>query len=206
MGRLRTARPRRIADGHAKKGIRGPDGAPPDGTVWRTTKPLMAKSSTTDGTPPPSSRPADLEAERSGIVRAAALNGPLGTAFTAAVELIQGQGPRHRHRVGQIRPRGAQDRRHAGLHRHAGVFRACGGGRPRRSRHDTGDDVIVALSWSGEQPEMRNLVNYASRFAIPMIAVTSNAASSLGAAARMGWNCRKRAKPARTIWRRPPPR
>ena len=37
----------------------------------------------------------------------------------------------------------------------------------------TPDDVIIALSWSGEQPEMKNLVNYSSRFAIPMIAVTS---------------------------------
>jgi arabinose-5-phosphate isomerase len=49
----------------------------------------------------------------------------------------------------------------------------------------TPDDVIIALSWSGEQPEMKNLVNYSARFAIPMIAVTSNAESSLGAAARI---------------------
>jgi arabinose-5-phosphate isomerase len=49
----------------------------------------------------------------------------------------------------------------------------------------TPDDVIVALSWSGEQPELKTLVNYSARFAIPMIAVTSNAESSLGAAARI---------------------
>src|SRR5919108_75782 len=49
----------------------------------------------------------------------------------------------------------------------------------------TADDVIVALSWSGEQPEFKNLVNYSARFAIPMIAVTSNADSSLGSAARI---------------------
>src|SRR5271165_2591542 len=30
----------------------------------------------------------------------------------------------------------------------------------------TPDDVIMALSWSGEQPEMRNLINYAKRFRI----------------------------------------
>src|SRR5206468_11219172 len=47
----------------------------------------------------------------------------------------------------------------------------------------TTDDVIMALSWSGEQPEMKNLVNYSARFAIPMIAITSSAASSLGQAA-----------------------
>ena len=49
----------------------------------------------------------------------------------------------------------------------------------------TPDDVIIALSWSGEQPEMKNLVNYSKRFAIPMIAVTSNAASPLGEAAEI---------------------
>jgi len=49
----------------------------------------------------------------------------------------------------------------------------------------TQDDVIIALSWSGEQPEMKNQVNYSARFAIPMIALTSNAQSSLGQAARI---------------------
>ena len=28
----------------------------------------------------------------------------------------------------------------------------------------TADDVILALSWSGEQPEMKNLITYAKRF------------------------------------------
>src|ERR1700741_2571421 len=50
----------------------------------------------------------------------------------------------------------------------------------------TPDDVIIALSWSGEQSEFKNVVNYSARFAIPMIAITANAASSLGAAARIG--------------------
>ncbi|MDU0955366.1 MAG: CBS domain-containing protein, partial [Bradyrhizobium sp.] len=36
-----------------------------------------------------------------------------------------------------------------------------------------------------EQPEMKTLVNYTKRFAIPMIAITSNAQSSLGQAARI---------------------
>jgi arabinose-5-phosphate isomerase len=45
--------------------------------------------------------------------------------------------------------------------------------------------VIIALSWSGEQPEMKTLVNYAKRFAIPLVAVTANAESSLGSAARI---------------------
>ena len=44
----------------------------------------------------------------------------------------------------------------------------------------TPDDVIIALSWSGEQPELKNVVTYASRFKIPLVALTSNAQSTLG--------------------------
>jgi arabinose-5-phosphate isomerase len=45
------------------------------------------------------------------------------------------------------------------------------------------DDVMLALSWSGEQPEMRNLITYAKRFRIRLIAMTSDAGSTLGTAA-----------------------
>ena len=45
------------------------------------------------------------------------------------------------------------------------------------------DDVIVALSWSGEQPEMKNLISYAARFRIPVIAMTAERESSLAKAA-----------------------
>ena len=37
----------------------------------------------------------------------------------------------------------------------------------------TADDVILALSWSGEQPEMKNLITYAKRFRIALIAMTA---------------------------------
>ena len=47
----------------------------------------------------------------------------------------------------------------------------------------TADDVILAMSWSGEQPEMRNLVTYAKRFRIGLIALTADANSTLGQAA-----------------------
>jgi arabinose-5-phosphate isomerase len=47
----------------------------------------------------------------------------------------------------------------------------------------TPDDVIVALSWSGEQPEMRNLITYATRFRIALIAMTAESDSTLGKAA-----------------------
>jgi arabinose-5-phosphate isomerase len=47
----------------------------------------------------------------------------------------------------------------------------------------TADDVIMALSWSGEQPEMKNLITYAKRFRIALIAMTAERDSTLGTAA-----------------------
>ncbi len=41
-------------------------------------------------------------------------------------------------------------------------------------------DVVLAFSWSGETPELAHIVTYARRFAIPVVAVTSNAESALG--------------------------
>ena len=42
------------------------------------------------------------------------------------------------------------------------------------------DDVILALSWSGETTELADLIAYAKRFRVPLIAITSSAASTLG--------------------------
>src|SRR4029453_11911665 len=47
----------------------------------------------------------------------------------------------------------------------------------------TKQDVILAFSWSGETVELGNLVSYSRRFAVPLIAVTSNADSTLGTSA-----------------------
>src|SRR2546428_10003928 len=47
----------------------------------------------------------------------------------------------------------------------------------------TAEDVILALSWSGEQPEMKNLITYATRFRIPVIAMTADRGSTLASAA-----------------------
>ena len=41
------------------------------------------------------------------------------------------------------------------------------------------DDAILALSWSGETTELKGIVAYARRFAIPLVAVTSGLESSL---------------------------
>jgi arabinose-5-phosphate isomerase len=44
-------------------------------------------------------------------------------------------------------------------------------------------DVVLALSWSGETPELRAVVNYCKRYAVPLVAVSSEAASALVGAA-----------------------
>ena len=49
----------------------------------------------------------------------------------------------------------------------------------------TRDDVIVAFSWSGETMELGNIVSYSRRFAVPLIAVTSNPGSTLAEAAEL---------------------
>jgi arabinose-5-phosphate isomerase len=128
-----------------------------------------------------------LEIGTSGITAiAAALNGALGLAFSHSVELI-------RQAKGRVIVTGLGKSGH--IARKVAATLASTGTpaffvhTAEASHGDLGmitaDDVIMALSWSGEQPEMKNLVNYSARFAIPMIAVTSNAASSLGQAARI---------------------
>lgn len=47
----------------------------------------------------------------------------------------------------------------------------------------TNDDVVLALSWSGETVELASIVGYAKRFRVPLIAFTSRADSALGRAA-----------------------
>jgi arabinose-5-phosphate isomerase len=47
----------------------------------------------------------------------------------------------------------------------------------------TSDDVMLALSWSGETEELKDLINYSRRFRISLIAVTVNLESTLGKAA-----------------------
>lgn len=41
------------------------------------------------------------------------------------------------------------------------------------------DDVILALSWSGETAELQGIVSYSRRFSIPLIAMTSGERSAL---------------------------
>jgi arabinose-5-phosphate isomerase len=152
------------------------------------SKPLMAKSSVTDhANDAVASALRTLDAGVSGVSAiAAALQGPLGPAFAAAVDLI-------RQAKGRVIVTGLGKSGHV-ARKIAATLASTGTPAffvhaAEASHGDLGmitqDDVIIALSWSGEQPEMKNLVNYSKRFAIPMIAVTSNAASPLGEAAQI---------------------
>jgi arabinose-5-phosphate isomerase len=47
------------------------------------------------------------------------------------------------------------------------------------------DDVIIALSKSGAAPELADVIAYATRFGIPLIALTAEPASALGTAANV---------------------
>jgi arabinose-5-phosphate isomerase len=44
----------------------------------------------------------------------------------------------------------------------------------------TRDDVILALSWSGETVELKNIITFSRRFKVPMISITSREDSALG--------------------------
>jgi arabinose-5-phosphate isomerase len=151
-------------------------------------QPLMSPSSGTDHAKSAvQSALRTLEVGTSGIAAiATALQGSLGVAFATTVDLI-------RQAKGRVIVTGLGKSGHV-ARKVAATLASTGTPAffvhaAEASHGDLGmitpDDVIIALSWSGEQPEMKSLVNYSARFAIPMIAVTSNAESSLGAAARI---------------------
>jgi arabinose-5-phosphate isomerase len=123
-----------------------------------------------------------LATERDGIaVLMNALEGALGAPFTEAVELIAAA-------KGRVIVTGMGKSGHVGR-KIAATFASTGTPayyvHPGEASHgDLGmvqpDDVIVALSWSGETAELADLVAYAKRFRLGLIAITANAGSSLG--------------------------
>jgi arabinose-5-phosphate isomerase len=150
-----------------------------------SSKPLMAKSSGTGPvTTAVQSALRTLDAEASGIAAlVAALGADLSAAFTTAVDLI-------RDAKGRLIVTGLGKSGHIGR-KIAATFASTGTPAffvhaAEASHGDLGmitaDDVILALSWSGEQPEMKNLVTYAKRFRIPVIAMTADCDSTLSQA------------------------
>jgi len=153
----------------------------------RPSKPLMmANSNGTDSaTAAVQSALRTLEAEGSGIAAIeAALRSDLGEPFARAAELIRGA-------KGRLIVTGLGKSGHISR-KIAATFASTGTPAffvhaAEASHGDLGmittDDVILALSWSGEQPEMKALITYAKRFRIPLIAMTAERDSTLSQAA-----------------------
>ena len=126
-----------------------------------------------------------LDTEREGLAAlAAAMCDGLGTAFVAAVETIRAA-------RGRVIVTGMGKSGHVGRKIAATLAST---GTPAFFVHAadashgdlgmiTSDDVMLALSWSGETEELKDLISYSRRFRIALIAVTVNADSTLGKAA-----------------------
>src|SRR5437899_1681143 len=126
-----------------------------------------------------------LETEAGGITAlAAAIHDGLGRSFIAAVELIRGA-------QGRVIVTGMGKSGHVGR-KVAATLASTGTPaffvHPGEASHgDLGmiatDDVIMALSWSGETAELKDLIDYSRRFKIGLIAVTACPESALAQAA-----------------------
>jgi arabinose-5-phosphate isomerase len=126
-----------------------------------------------------------LDAEGTGITAlTVSLRNGLGEPFAAAVELIRGAS-------GRVIVTGMGKSGHVGT-KIASTFASTGTPasfvHPAEASHgDMGmigkGDVIVALSWSGETAELKNLIDYSRRYGIGLIAMTASAESTLAKAA-----------------------
>ena len=123
-----------------------------------------------------------LEVERGGVdALVAALRNGLSTSFVAAIEMIRGV-------EGRVIVTGMGKSGHVGT-KIASTLASTGTPalfvHPAEASHGdlgmiTKSDVILALSWSGETAELKNLTDYSRRFRIGLIAMTANADSTLG--------------------------
>ncbi len=126
-----------------------------------------------------------LEAEAGGIdALSAALRDGLGATFVAAIDLI-------RNAQGRVIVTGMGKSGHV-ARKIASTFASTGTPaffvHPAEAGHgDLGmvatGDVIIALSWSGETAELKNLTDFSRRFRIGLIALTANVDSTLAKAA-----------------------
>src|SRR6516165_10207061 len=145
----------------------------PDATVQEAASPHIASALRT------------LNTEREGVAAlAGAMCDGLGAAFVAAVETI-------RNARGRVIVTGMGKSGHVGRKIAATLAST---GTPAFFVHAadashgdlgmiTSDDVMLALSWSGETEELKDLINYSRRFRIALIAVTAIADSTLGKSA-----------------------
>jgi arabinose-5-phosphate isomerase len=126
-----------------------------------------------------------IETERAGLeAMAQALAGDLGTAFAAVIERIGGL-------KGRVIVSGMGKSGHIGK-KIAATFASTGTPaffvHPSEASHGdlgmiTTDDAVIALSWSGETREFGDIIDFATRFNVPLIAVTAAPNSTLAKAA-----------------------
>ncbi|MFN3688566.1 SIS domain-containing protein [Salinarimonas sp.] len=126
-----------------------------------------------------------LATERDGLdALRAALGGPLGAAFADAVEKLRAL-------PGRVIVTGMGKSGHIGR-KIAATLASTGTAayyvHPGEASHgDLGmilsQDAILALSWSGETSELSDLIAYAKRNGVTLVAFTSDAGSTLGRAA-----------------------
>jgi arabinose-5-phosphate isomerase len=126
-----------------------------------------------------------LQMEANGVdALAAAMQSGLRSAFIAAADMI-------RNARGRVVTSGMGKSGHV-AHSLAATLSSTGTPamfvHPAEAGHGdlgmiTVDDVIMALSWSGETVELKNLIDYSRRFRIGLIAMTSEGASTLAQAA-----------------------
>lgn len=125
-----------------------------------------------------------LEAESSGLTAlAASLQNGLGEPFQEAVRVLAGA-------EGRVIISGIGKSGHIGR-KIAATFASTGTPaffmHPSEAAHGdlgmvTPKDVLLAISWSGETIELKTVVTYSRRFGVPLISITSRAASALGQA------------------------
>jgi arabinose-5-phosphate isomerase len=120
-----------------------------------------------------------------------ALSGELGEAFSSAVEKIRSASATAKQGTGRVIVTGMGKSGHIGR-KIAATFASTGTPsyfvHPGEASHGdlgviTPQDVIIALSWSGETIELKDLLDYATRFSVTLIAITSKADSALARAA-----------------------
>jgi arabinose-5-phosphate isomerase len=111
----------------------------------------------------------------------AALQGDLAQPFDDAVALLKGA-------RGRVIVSGIGKSGHVGQ-KIAATFASTGTPaffvHPSEASHGdlgmiTREDVILALSWSGETVELKNIITFSRRFSVPLISLTSRANSALG--------------------------
>jgi len=146
---------------------------------------MITRQAKVDGADAVASAIRTVETEKAGLLAlSAALAGDLNDAFCQAVQLMGGS-------AGRVIVTGIGKSGHIGV-KIAATLASTGTPsffvHPVEATHgDLGmigrDDVILALSWSGETAELQGIVSYSRRFSIPLIAMTSGERSALARAA-----------------------